>query len=110
MIGIEPGTHLARYLWTASRNRMVVLLAEPPEIVSGALACALAQSEEFLGKVANNVVKIWRSRRYAYSRNTFAPILYAVILPTSTGSRLAGHFQLNPVMRLLLILWFGGTT
>lgn len=100
----------AQYLWTPSHNQVVIETTQPPSAAADQLRNALASSDEVLGRVVNQGVKLWRSRRYAHSRNTFAPILYAVFQPTASGSRLVGHFQLNPVMRLFLTVWFVGTT
>jgi hypothetical protein len=61
------------------------------------------------GKVHNLGFKIWRKRDYAQNKGTFAPMLYGVVVPDGKGSRLVAHFQLNPVMRLFLIVWFGGS-
>jgi hypothetical protein len=101
---------LTRFLWSSSRSEFGCTLPDPPEIVTLRLMLALKQDAEFAGKVVNNGFKIWRKRDYAQSRNTFAPILYGVVTPTEEGSRVDGHFQLNPVMRLFLIVWFLGTT
>jgi hypothetical protein len=102
--------NLAYALWQSSPNTVELVLADPVETVCASLSAALDASEEFHGKVVNQGFKIWRSRNYAQSRNTFAPILYGVISPYTEGSRIDAHFQLNPVMRLFLIVWFIGTT
>jgi hypothetical protein len=103
-------TNLARYLWISSQNAIALTFPDPPEKVVLRLSLALAASDEFMGKVVNHGFKIWRSRRYAQSRNTFAPILYGIVRADGQGSRVDGHFQINPVMRLFLIVWFMGTT
>ncbi|MBX2998588.1 MAG: hypothetical protein KF893_08775 [Caldilineaceae bacterium] len=100
---------LARFLWSSSPTAVALTFSDPPEIVVQRLSCALQSNDEFLGKVVNYGFKLWRSRRYAQSRNTFAPILYGVVRADGEGSRIEGHFQLNPVMRLFLLVWFGGT-
>ncbi len=97
---------LTRLLWTPSHNRLVIPSALAPDTALGRLTAALAENGEFLGKVNQRAFKLWRARRYAHSRNTFAPILYGVIVPDEGGSLMIGHFQLNPVMRLFLIVWF----
>jgi hypothetical protein len=102
--------NLARYLWSSSPNAIALTLADPPDAVTQRLSYALQTNEEFLGKVVNHGFKIWRNRDYAQSRNTFAPILYGVVHADGEGSRVDGHFQINPVMRLFLIVWFVGTT
>jgi hypothetical protein len=101
---------VTRFLWSASRSEFGCTLPDPPETVTMRLAWAIQENDEFAGKVVNNGFKIWRKRDYAQSRNTFAPILYGVVGPAQDGSRVDGHFQLNPVMRLFLIVWFLGTT
>jgi hypothetical protein len=101
---------LSRHLWSSSRSEFGRTFPDPPDTVTLRLILALKQNEEFAGKVVNNGFKIWRKRDYAQSRNTFAPILYGVITPAEEGSRVDGHFQLNPVTRLFLIVWFLGTT
>jgi hypothetical protein len=102
--------NLTRYLWISSRNAIALTFPDPPEKVVLRLSLALAACDEFMGKVVNHGFKIWRSRRYAQSRNTFAPILYGIVRADGEGSRVDGHFQINPVMRLFLIVWFVGTT
>jgi hypothetical protein len=102
--------NLARYLWSSSPSAVSLTVIDPPEAVIVRLSLALQRNDEFLGKVVNYGFKIWRSRGYAQSRNTFAPILYGVVSADRDGSRIDGHFQINPVMRLFLIVWFVGTT
>lgn len=102
--------NLARYLWSSSPNAIALTLADPPDVVTQRLSRALQTHEEFLGKVVNQGFKIWRNHDYAHNRNTFAPILYGVIRADGDGSRIDGHFQLNPVMRLFLLVWFVGST
>lgn len=100
----------AQLLWTPSRSQIEILSTQAPTKAAQQLGLALQESDEFLGKVTGSAFKLWRARRYANSRNTFAPILYGVIVPTEEGSRILGHFQLSPVMRLFLAVWFGGST
>jgi hypothetical protein len=102
--------NLARYLWSSSPNIISLTVSDPPEVVALRISRALEGNDEFLGKVVNHGFKIWRSRSYAQSRNTFAPILYGVVRAEGEGSHIDGHFQINPVMRLFLLVWFLGTT
>ncbi|MBI1296868.1 hypothetical protein GC175_18090 [bacterium] len=102
-------TSLPRLLWRPSRNTFEFSVQQPTARVSARLSRSLSASPEMQGKVHNLGFKIWRKRDYAQNKGTFAPILYGVIVPEGKGSRLVAHFQLNPVMRLFLIVWFGGS-
>jgi len=96
---------LPALLWTPSPNRAAF---DSPLSPAEALARLQAGfDDEFRGKVEGNGVKIWRSRGYSTSRGTFAPLLYGVVTPTATGSRLAGHFQMHPMTRLYTAAWLG---
>lgn len=103
-------TNLMSTLWRSSSNTIEIVLDHPVDRTCTSLQAALDASEEFHGKVVNRGFKIWRSRDYAQSSNTFAPILYGAIRPCPKGSRIDAYFQLNPVMRLFLTVWFLGTT
>jgi hypothetical protein len=102
--------NFVRYLWSSSPTTVSLTVSAPPKAVIVRLSLALQRNHEFLGKVVNHGFKIWRSRGYAQSRNTFAPILYGVVHADGEGSHIEGHFQINPVMRLFLLVWFVGTT
>ena len=102
-------TNALRLLWRPSRNIYEIELELPVDRVAARLSRALSAAPELQGKVQNRGFKIWRKRDYAQNKGTFAPILYGVIAPEGKGSRLVAHFQLNPVMRLFLIVWFGGS-
>ncbi|MBI3957184.1 MAG: hypothetical protein HY328_00140 [Chloroflexi bacterium] len=92
-------------LWTPSRNRVEI---DSPLASGTALAhLQVGFSDEFRGKVEGNGVKLWRSRGYAVSRGSFAPIFYGVVTETATGSRLSGHFQMHPMTRLYTAAWIG---
>lgn len=100
---------LVQLLWRPSHNVLELTLQRPAEHISARLSRALSAAPEMQGKVHNRGFKIWLKRNYAQNKGTFAPILYGVIVPEGKGSRLVAHFQLNPVMRLFLIVWFGGS-
>lgn len=100
---------LVRLLWTPSRNQIEITSSLAPHRAAQQIEAALQTNKEFLGKVVNQGFKIWRSRDYAQNRNTFAPILYGVVGADGDGSRIDGHFQINPVMRLFLLVWFVGS-
>ena len=92
-------------LWTPSQNRATFDSGLAPEALLARLQAGF--SDEFRGRVEGNGVKVWRSRGYAASRGSFAPLYYGVVTATETGSRLSGHFQMHPVMRLYTGAWIG---
>lgn len=96
---------LPAILWMPSPNRAIFDSPLSPEEALSRLQAGF--DDEFRGKVEGNGVKIWRSRGYAASRGTFAPLLYGVVIPTETGSRLAGHLQMHPMTRLYTAVWIG---
>ncbi len=100
---------ITRLLWRPSPNTVEIQIDAPADRAFVLLSRALATTQEVNGTVVRRGFKIWRSRGYAKNSGTFAPILYGVISPANHGSRIDAHFQLNPVMRLFLIVWFVGT-
>ncbi len=95
-------------LWRPSQNQLEI---QSPLAAEAALARIQASfSDEFRGRVEGTGVKVWRSRTYATSQGSFAPLFYGVITPTAAGSRLAGHFQMHPVTRLYTAAWIGLST
>lgn len=92
-------------LWMPSPNRVIVDSPLTADVALSRLQAGF--SDEFRGRVEGNGVKVWRSRGYAASRGTFAPLLYGVITPAESGSRFAGHFQMHPVTRLYTAAWIG---
>lgn len=96
---------LPALLWTPSQNRVAF---DSPLPAEAALACLQAAfSDEFRGRVEGNGVKVWRARDFSNSRGTFAPLFYGVVTPSTTGSRLSGHFQMHPMTRLYTAAWIG---
>lgn len=92
-------------LWRPSQNQLEM---QSPLAAEAALARIQAGlSDEFRGRVEVTGVKVWRSRAYATSRGSFAPLFYGTVTPTATGSRLAGHFQMHPITRLYAGAWIG---
>ena len=100
----------ARLLWRPSQNTIEMALPQSASQLSTRLSRALSTAPEMQGKVHNRGFKIWLKRDYAQNKGTFAPILYGAIAEEGKGSRIVAHFQLNPVMRLFLIVWFGGSS
>lgn len=92
-------------LWTPSRNRVAIDSPLAADVALSRLQAAFG--DEFRGRVENDGVKVWRSRAYAASRGSFAPLFYGVVTPSTTGSRLAGHFQMHPMTRLYTAAWIG---
>ncbi len=43
-----------------------------------------------------------------YVHNSFIPLLYGRIQPTSEGTRIVGRFRMHPVVRVFMSVWFGG--
>jgi len=98
-------SRLPGLLWMPSPTRVTVDSALSPKETLARLQTGF--NDEFRGKVEGHGVKVWRSRGYAASRGTFAPLLYGVVTPTATGSRLSGHFQMHPMTRLYTAVWIG---
>ncbi len=92
-------------LWMPSRNRLTVNSTLDAEAALARLQAGFC--DEFRGRVEGNGAKVWRARDFSHSRGTFAPLFYGVVIPTPTGSRLSGHFQMHPVTRLYTGAWIG---
>jgi hypothetical protein len=60
-----------------------------------------------IGKVSGYHFQMYKR---IYYRNSFMPILYGELIPTSHGTYVRGSFRLHMLVALFLIVWFGGIT
>jgi hypothetical protein len=59
----------------------------------------------FLGKLGHNTFRLSRDIRY---RNSFLPLIWGRIVPTSRGSRINVTMFLHPFVAMFMIVWFSG--
>jgi hypothetical protein len=96
-------------LWRPSANLFELDSSLPPDQVGQRIRAGVAKEAQVQGQVVGQGFRLERVGPTAQAPGTFAPICYGVMLPQGDGCRLHVHFQLNPVMRLFLAVWFGGS-
>jgi hypothetical protein len=63
-----------------------------------------AGSKKILGKIKGNKIRLQKRRYY---RNSFSPYFYAMVSPESHGTRIEGHFDCLPFVKIFMRIWLG---
>jgi hypothetical protein len=63
-----------------------------------------AGSKKILGKIDGNKIRLQKRRYY---HNSFSPYFYAMVSPDSHGTRIEGHFDCLPFVKIFMRIWLG---
>lgn len=104
------GARVLSLFWSPSNTRVTLKSALTPDEIASSLRNSLEHkgNPRIRGRVVNRGVVLWLTRSHA--RSAFSPRFYGLIQEAEGGARIVGHFQLNPVSRLFLLVWFGLTS
>lgn len=96
-------------LWQPSANQFELDSPLSPAELGRRIRAGVAKEGQVQGQVVGQGFRLERVGPAAQAPGTFAPRCYGVMIPGEGGCRVHAHFQLNPVMRLFLAVWFGGS-
>src|SRR5579863_10616040 len=61
-------------------------------------------SNSVLSKFDGDRFRIWKRRYY---RNDFAPVFFGALSAEGQGTRIEGHFDMNPWVKISMGVWLG---
>ncbi len=59
-------------------------------------------SKPVMAKLGGTKIKLWKRQR---GRNSFARFFWGAVVPDTDGSRIEGHFGMDPFVKLFMVFW-----
>jgi hypothetical protein len=77
--------------------------ADPPQFAAFSLS-GYKGSKSVIAKLTGTKIKLWKRR---YHKNSFAPFFFGALVPDGSGTRIEGHFGIDPFVKIFLAFWLG---
>jgi len=77
--------------------------ADPPQFGPFSLS-GYKGSKPVIAKLTGTKIKLWKRRYY---KNSFAPFFFGALVPQGAGTRIEGHFGMDPFVKVFLAFWLG---
>ncbi len=77
--------------------------ADPPQFAAFSRS-GYKGSKPVIAKLNGAKIKLWKRRYY---KNSFAPFFFGALVPDGAGTRIEGHFGMDPFVKIFLAFWLG---